>query len=489
MLNSYNNLSNTEVHSIETSSIPLADFWHPRNRDNIKQYLEILDLNIDIENATKCFEYPVFATKDGKEIGKPSRTDLMIIDNKYNIAIEAKYTEPLYESIEKWKNDSGSYSTKPLVLQSWYEYIKPYTNFYDEDIDFLEKEVVYQFLHRTASACYGCNNTGKIPVVIYQLFYDINDEKNKKHQFDVASQINDFGIKKLKFNNKLIFRIIMTPLLNVAEVKKKYQHINSDIFFKLKEKQIYEFGDSHIFMEYTREEIIRKISEYFLKNDLVNLYKDKCINYQGITKDTKEPYIKVIAEYLTEHFDDFQKGFENTQISREKTSYKTNGHTGISDFNFNKRKKGERREEKIAHAMFCQYKDQSCCFGNILDYQIPLKNSKDDKGIGKIDLLSYSERDGNVYLLELKKDQSNETLLRCILEAYTYSKIVNKEKLFNDFGINANSKLIISPLVYKTDECAKQSELLEPLLKKLNTDLKCFIWEYSSGEYKINLMK
>ena len=240
-------------------------------------------------------------------------------------------------------------------------------------------------------------------------------------------------------------------------------------------------------MEYTKKEIIRSISEYFLRNDLVNLYKDKIINYKGATTDTKEPYIKIIAEYLSEHFDDFQNGFENAKITRN-TSYKTNGHNGISDFNFYERKKGERREEKIAHAMFCQYKEQTCCCGNILDYQIPLKNTKNDKGVGKIDLLGYSKKGDEVYLLELKKDKSDETLLRCILEAYTYSKIVNTEKLFNDFGIFEKSKLIISPLVFKDDESVKQLELLTPLLKKLNTKLKCFIWEYSSGKYKINLM-
>lgn len=243
-----NNLTNTEVHSIETSSIPMADFWHPRNKDNINQFLQVLGLDIDIDNASKCFEYPVFALKNGKEIGRPSRTDLMIIDKKYNIAIEGKYTEPLYETIKKWKNNvSSSFSTKPAVLQSWYNYIRPYTEYSDKDIDSLEQEVVYQFLHRTASACYGSLDNNKIPVVIYHLFFDINDEKNKSHQLSMASKINDFGIGKLKFNNKIIFRIIMTPLLNVDEVKDKYMNCNSDIFLRLKETQIYKFGESHIY--------------------------------------------------------------------------------------------------------------------------------------------------------------------------------------------------------------------------------------------------
>ena len=165
-----NNLTHTEVHDCETSSIPLADFWHPRNQQGIHSFFELIGLGINIDEVQKCFEYPVFAEKNSRKIGKPSRTDVMLIDKKYCMAIEAKYTEKLYESIERWKNNRNKFSTKPDVLSSWYNYIKPYTNFDNSELSKIENEVVYQFLHRTASACYMCEESEKTPVLIYHLF-------------------------------------------------------------------------------------------------------------------------------------------------------------------------------------------------------------------------------------------------------------------------------------------------------------------------------
>ena len=47
--------------------------------------IELLGLGIDFDKMQKCFEYPVFAEKDGSQIGRPSMTDLMLINNQYRI--------------------------------------------------------------------------------------------------------------------------------------------------------------------------------------------------------------------------------------------------------------------------------------------------------------------------------------------------------------------------------------------------------------------
>ena len=248
--------------------------------------------------------------------------------------------------------------------------------------------------------------------------------------------------------------------------------------------------------QYKKSKVIEKLSQYFLDKDCKNLYKDGCINYVGITSDTKENYTKVIVDYLVEHIAEFEKQLSKVLVTR-KTSYKTESHTGKSDFDFNKHPGGERREEKIAHAMYCQYKDVPAEFGKILDYQIPLKNKKDDKGLGKIDLLSV--KDGSkpglkiVYFLELKRDSSKETLLRCILEAYTYSKIINKDKLCDDFNIPLSKKeireFVIAPLVYKDDGFESQLEFVEPLINSLDCSIEIFVWDYKDGKYVIEKMK
>ena len=245
--------------------------------------------------------------------------------------------------------------------------------------------------------------------------------------------------------------------------------------------------------QYNKSEVIDRIYQYFKNNECKNLYKDGCINFIGVTKDSKENYSKVIVDYLVQHIDEFKKELNKTVVIRE-TSYKTNNHTGKSDFDFNKRPRGERREEKIAHAMYCQYQETPAVFGKILDYQIPLKKQKTDLRLGKIDLLSSIKetktKPGRIYFLELKKDSSDETLLRCILEAYTYSKIVCKKKLCNDFNVSfENCEFIIAPLVYKLDHFEKQLEYVMPLVEKFDCPVEFFVWDYKEGKYLIEKMK
>ncbi|MBO7122657.1 MAG: hypothetical protein J6V90_05190 [Treponema sp.] len=247
---------------------------------------------------------------------------------------------------------------------------------------------------------------------------------------------------------------------------------------------------------YTKEEVIGLVSSCFKKRECEKLYKAECINYTGETKDTKENYSKVIVDYLVEHIDEFKKGLSKIKVTR-KDPYKTKSHNGISDFNFEKRPKGERREEKIAHAMYCQYKDKPAMFGKIIDYQVPLKSTKDDIGLGKIDLLSVKNaakpKSKKIYFLELKKDDSKETLLRCILEAYTYSKIIDKEKLCADFNLplekEDNNEFIIAPLVYKDNHFENQLEFVKPLVKVLDIPVEIFVWGYKDSKYTIESMK
>lgn len=238
-------------------------------------------------------------------------------------------------------------------------------------------------------------------------------------------------------------------------------------------------------VKYNKEEIVNFVSKYFENKNLPELYNDKCINYVGVTKDSKESYIKVIADYIIENILEFKNSFGNIQVTRNE-SYKIDTHTGISIFNFMEYIKNERREEKIAHSLFCQFYDEDSVLGKILDYQVPLKDSKLNSGLGKIDLLSYNKKENKTYLIELKKDNSKETLLRCILEAYTYSKIVDKEKLYKDFSLPLLDNLfVIAPLVYKKSDAITQVDILEPLIRKLEIPIEIFVFDYSRSKYSI----
>ena len=84
------------VHSEETSSLPLVQFWQPEGeRQKPKEAARTLLTQCglapdDFCDAKFCFEYPVPV---GKGRGKASMTDLMIITGRHAIAVEAKWTE------------------------------------------------------------------------------------------------------------------------------------------------------------------------------------------------------------------------------------------------------------------------------------------------------------------------------------------------------------------------------------------------------------
>lgn len=190
-------------------------------------------------------------------------------------------------------------------------------------------------------------------------------------------------------------------------------------------------------MGYSKNDILRMCQVAF--DDIKTFYKQPFINYNGRTDDTNEYYTEVVADFLCRNISAYINGIP--QITRE-ASYKTAGHDGAFDVNT------PREEEKIAMEMFKQSKSGVLYdyIGNIIDYQTPLKNKRSDIA-GKIDLLSY---DGcTLYILELKKPDSEESMLRCVLEGFTYMQTVNKEKLLDNFNLPADTTIKASPFVFR----------------------------------------
>ena len=180
---------------------------------------------------------------------------------------------------------------------------------------------------------------------------------------------------------------------------------------------------------YTKAEIINFCQIHIENPDF--FYQQNFVNYRGKCKDCDEFYTEVIAEYILQNVEKFKI----KTISRE-SSYKVVSHKGIINDNSN------RTEEKMAIRMFNQtYKG----YGKVLDYQIPLKNSRKDSGVGKIDLISL--KDNTLFLLELKRADSKETLLRCILEIYTYINQLDHAKLISNYNLDTDIKLVAAPLI------------------------------------------
>ena len=134
-----------------------------------------------------------------------------------------------------------------------------------------------------------------------------------------------------------------------------------------------------------------------------------------------------------------------------------------------------RKEEILAKLLF--YQREVSGLGHIFDYQTPLKKTKKDS-YGKIDLLGYNKDDKCYSIIELKyrPSSSEETLLRCILEAYTYYKLLDLDQI-----VSTDSHEGISVLRnLKGYKHTKNAELVVLFDEKACTE--------NDGGYKTNLM-
>ncbi|WP_314391497.1 hypothetical protein [Leptotrichia shahii] len=233
-------------------------------------------------------------------------------------------------------------------------------------------------------------------------------------------------------------------------------------------------------IKYSKNEILEMIEN--AKFDIRNFYKQDFVNYTGKTKDSKEYYTEIIAEWLLSHFDLFNK----IKLINREGSYRIESHDGKII-----NQKSNRAEEKIAMKLFDYSQNKGEIFdkiGKIIDYQTPLKNIQTDDA-GKIDLFAYNEDTDTLRILELKKSDSKETMLKCLLEVYTYLKIVNKDKLLKDFGLPKDTIVKASPLVFfegmQYKEMQEDRKNLKKLMEKMEIEPVYLIEE--NGKYKVKL--
>lgn len=170
-----------------------------------------------------------------------------------------------------------------------------------------------------------------------------------------------------------------------------------------------------------------------------NFYKAPIINYKGYvtgkSKVNNTRYSEVIADTLV------SKGYIKTWLELEplRPNHFDTGHHHSESVDINKLQISNRKEEILAKLLFYQREVKD--LGYIFDYQTPLKETRNDS-YGKIDLLGYNNADECYSVIELKyrPSGSEETLLRCVLEAYTYYKLLDLKQIeseVNHAGINS----------------------------------------------------
>ena len=159
-----------------------------------------------------------------------------------------------------------------------------------------------------------------------------------------------------------------------------------------------------------------------------NFYKVPIINYKGHVTDKSKVnntrYSEVIADTLV------SKGYIKTWLELEplRPNHFDTDHNPSEELDMKKLQSTNRKEEILAKLLFYQRKVDG--LGYIFDYQTPLKKTQNDS-YGKIDLLGYNTDDKYYSVIELKyrPSGSDETLLRCVLEAYTYYKLLDLNQI------------------------------------------------------------
>ncbi|MDG6229675.1 MAG: hypothetical protein QCH96_06890, partial [Candidatus Thermoplasmatota archaeon] len=150
-------------------------------------------------------------------------------------------------------------------------------------------------------------------------------------------------------------------------------------------------------------------------------------NYTGNMKcENNIQYIEFLSEILIENFKILEKIKTESSNLRENKPFIR--HLGISK---SYSKSGEKSivrcdENPFAMALFNSgYRFPH--FGKIIDYNLSLKENK-TSGPGSIDLISQKTKD-EIFVIELKTSETNrETLLRAIMEVFTFVILLNKIK-------------------------------------------------------------
>lgn len=182
-----------------------------------------------------------------------------------------------------------------------------------------------------------------------------------------------------------------------------------------------------------------------------NFYKAPIINYKGYitgkSKVNNTRYSEVIADAL------ISKGYIKTWLELQplRPNHFNTGHNHSESVDINKLQFSNRKEEILAKLLF--YQREVSGLGYIFDYQTPLKATRNDS-CGKIDLLGYNKDDKCYSVIELKyrPSGSEETLLRCVLEVYTYYKLLDLKQLKSDVGHAGIKELNELPKYKHTDK-------------------------------------
>lgn len=156
--------STKEFQSPTRSTIPMLSMLI-HQRDTFDQIVG--ELGMPVESDIHL-EYTV-RQRLGK--GNASHTDVMVKSGDDALAIEAKWTEPMYDTVQKWISKGKDKANRRLVLEGWLQFLQQRVQKKLKASDF--ESSIYQMVHRAASAAAASEK----PQLAYFLFKPSPDLK------------------------------------------------------------------------------------------------------------------------------------------------------------------------------------------------------------------------------------------------------------------------------------------------------------------------
>jgi hypothetical protein len=193
-----------------------------------------------------------------------------------------------------------------------------------------------------------------------------------------------------------------------------------------------------------------------------NIKKDWYHIYQWGSLQRKS-YSNIIAHIIVNNFDCINLVKDDLR----QNNFKIDDHCGQAQLSTGIKQITEKR---FLRALFNFANEKPLKFiGKVIDYEVPLKEKRGAQH-GDIDLLACNNN--NLFVIEAKKHDSSESILKAILEAYVYSRLVHsvKERFYFDFGFV--SELILTPTILTFESATSGEQLLQLCLKDKHPNIK-----------------
>jgi hypothetical protein len=220
-----------EFVSLTRSTVLLLAWWDDEAR--VQSLGDILGLG-DLGDGDARFEYsvaPGYTCCGGR--GRASSTDVLLELGGNVVAVEAKHRETLYETVAEWLGSSAS-NNKKWVLHHWLRCCIRTSASLEQCMG-----LVYQMVHRTASACHVAAQRSASAHVVHLLL-------GSEHADAYVEAVNDLADVLADAKN-IRFAVVVVPTTKASafdEVELEHQRRGPDALRKALAdgKRLFEFG-------------------------------------------------------------------------------------------------------------------------------------------------------------------------------------------------------------------------------------------------------